>query len=63
MGYFDTIQISKILLSCSTVSDHLYLIYMICNGNIYCGYGVDESKIFTDIIGDHYMCYMETGTQ
>ena len=53
MGYFDTIQISKILLSCSTVSDHLYLIYMICNGNIYCGYGVDESEVFTDKIGDH----------
>ena len=53
MGYFDTIQISKILLSCSTVSDHFYLIYMICNGKIYCGYEVDESEIFTDNIGDN----------
>ena len=53
MGDFDTIQISKIILSCSTVSDHLYLIYMSYNGNIYCGYGVDESEIFTDNIGSH----------
>ena len=53
MGYFETVQISKIVLSCITVSAHLCLIYMICNGNIYCGYGVDESEIFTDNIGDN----------
>ena len=53
MGYFDTIQISKILLSCSTLSDHLYLIDMSCNGNISWGYGVDELDTFTDNVGDN----------
>ena len=43
MGDVETIQISKIISSCSTISDNIYLIDMRCNGDISLCYGVDES--------------------
>ena len=58
MGDVETIQISKIISSCSTISDNIYLIDMRCNGDISLCYGVDESQIVTDNFGDNEMFYM-----